>query len=138
MGSKKTNMNTYLPNNHQLHTNKVSCIYNTYMKPIRNLTPADVPLAISLILNYLSTIVFAISGTRLALAAGYSALAAVVSGVITANGGGTIRDIVMRKKLFWIEQPGFIIVSLLCAIAATFITYGSAPGSAMYGVYGYL
>jgi len=108
------------------------------MKPIRNLTPADVPLAISLILNYLATIVFAISGTRLALAMGYSSVVAIVAGVFTANGGGTIRDILMRKKPFWVDQPGFILVSLLCAIAATFITYGAAPGSAMYGVYGYL
>ena len=108
------------------------------MKSTRNLTPADVPLAISLILNYLSTIVFAISGTRLALASGYTTLPAVISGIVTANGGGTIRDIVMKKKPFWIDQPGFIIVSALCAIAATLITYGATPGSAMYGVYGYL
>lgn len=100
--------------------------------------PADVPLAISLVLNYLSTIVFAISGTRLTLATGYSATPAVIAGIITANGGGTIRDFAMGKKPFWIDQPGFIIVSLICSIAATIITYGAAPGSAMYGIYGYL
>ena len=108
------------------------------MKHAHNLIPADVPLAISLILNYLATIVFAISGTRLALASGYTTIPAVISGIVTANAGGTIRDILMRKKPFWIDQPGFIIVALLCAIAATFVTYGAAPGSAMYGVYGYL
>lgn len=108
------------------------------MNPIHKLTPSHIPLAISLILNYLSTIVFAISGTRLALATGYSATIAVASGIVTANGGGTIRDIVMKKKPFWIDQPAFILVSLLAAVAATQFTYGAAPGSAMYGIYGYL
>ena len=108
------------------------------MNPTHKLTPSDVPLSISLILNYLATIVFAISGTRLALATGYSTTPAVLAGIITANGGGAIRDFAMGKKPFWIDQPGFIIVSLLSSIAATLITYGAAPGSTMYGVYGYL
>lgn len=108
------------------------------MKPIHKLTPNDIPIAISLILNYIATIVFAISGTRLTLATGYSPIIAVASGVVTANGGGTIRDIIMKKKPFWVDQPGFILVSVLAAVAATLITYGAAPGSAMYGIYGYL
>jgi len=112
------------------------------MNPIHKLhttlKPANIPLAISLILNYLATIVFAVSGTRVALATGWSKPTAVLAGVVTANGGSTIRDIVLGHTPFWIYQPGFIVVSVVFAIAALFITDGSTPGSAMYGVYGYI
>jgi uncharacterized membrane protein YeiH len=113
-----------------------------YMDPIHKLhaklKPGDIPLAISLILNYLATIVFAVSGTRVALATGWSEPTAVLAGVVTANGGGTIRDIVLGHTPFWIYQPGFLIVSVVFAAAALLIKRGAAPGSAMYGVYGYI
>ena len=112
------------------------------MDPIHKISaklrPANVPLAISLILNYLGTIVFAVSGTRVALAAGWSEPTAVLAGVVTANGGGTIRDMAMGHKPFWIYQPGFIIVSVVFAAVALLIKRGAAPGSAMYGEYGYI
>jgi uncharacterized membrane protein YeiH len=112
------------------------------MDPIHKLhaklKPGNIPFAISLVLNYIATIVFAVSGTRVALATGWSDTTAVLAGVVTANGGGTIRDIAMGHTPFWIYQPGFIIVSLVCAAAALLITRGATPGSAMYGVYGYI
>jgi uncharacterized membrane protein YeiH len=112
------------------------------MDPIHKLhaklKPGDIPLAISLILNYLATIVFAVSGTRVALATGWSEPTAVLAGVVTANGGGTIRDIVLGHTPFWIYQPGFLIVSVVFAAAALLITRGATPGSARYGVYGYI
>lgn len=112
------------------------------MDPIHKIStklkPGDIPLAISMILNYLATIVFAVSGTRVALATGWSEPTAILAGVVTANGGGTIRDIALGHTPFWIYQPGFIIVSVVFAAMALLITRGAKPGSAMYGVYGYI
>ena len=112
------------------------------MDPIHKISaklrPANVPLPISLILNYLGTALFAFSGTRVALTDGWSVTSSMLAGVVTANGGGTIRDMAMGHKPFWIYQPGFIIVSVVFAAVALPIKRGAAPGSAMYGVYGYI
>jgi len=62
--------------------------------------------------------VFAASG---ALAAGRRSLDPVgvlVLALVTATGGGTLRDVLMdRHPVFWIAQPSFITVSIIAAAA---------------------
>lgn len=69
------------------------------------------------ILDFLGVAVFAISG---ALAAGrkhLDLLGVVVIAVVTATGGGTLRDILLdRHPVFWIESPIYLSIILGSAL----------------------
>lgn len=60
--------------------------------------------------------VFAVSG---ALAAGRKSLdllGVVVIAWVTATGGGTLRDLLLDRPVFWIQQPQFLVVALVAAL----------------------
>ena len=63
--------------------------------------------------------VFAISGTLAAGRKSLDWLGVAVIGVVTALGGGTVRDVLLdRHPIFWIARPEFLLVCL----AATALT----------------
>ena len=66
--------------------------------------------------NYAGTFAFAISGIRLASAKQFDWFGAYVVGVVTAVGGGTIRDILLNATPFWMEEPAYLIVSGLALL----------------------
>lgn len=60
--------------------------------------------------------VFAVSG---ALAAGRKSLdllGVVVIAWVTATGGGTLRDLLLDRPVFWVEQPQFLVAALIAAL----------------------
>ncbi|WP_420467417.1 trimeric intracellular cation channel family protein [Panacagrimonas sp.] len=60
--------------------------------------------------------VFAVSG---ALAAGRKSLdllGVVVIATVTATGGGTLRDLLLDRPVFWVQQPQFLMVILAAAL----------------------
>ena len=63
--------------------------------------------------DYLGTLAFAISGIRLAAAKGFDWFGAYVIGFVTAVGGGTVRDILLDIKPFWLVQPSYLIITAL-------------------------
>ena len=63
--------------------------------------------------DYLGTLAFAISGIRLAAGKGLDWFGAYVVGFVTAVGGGTIRDILLDIKPFWLVQPSYLIITAL-------------------------
>ena len=63
--------------------------------------------------DYLGTLAFAISGIRLAAGKGFDWFGAYVVGFVTAVGGGTIRDILLDIKPFWLVQPSYLIITAL-------------------------
>lgn len=63
------------------------------------------------ILEYLGTYAFAISGIRMASDKKFDWLGAYVIGLITATGGGTIRDVMLKKTPFWILDPSYLIIT---------------------------
>ena len=65
----------------------------------------------TIICDYLGTFAFAISGIRLAAAKKFDWFGAYVIGIVTAVGGGTVRDILLNATPFWMEQPSYLIVS---------------------------
>lgn len=69
------------------------------------------------ILEFLGTYAFAISGIRLAAAKKFDWFGAYVVGVVTAVGGGTLRDLMLGLTPFWMDTPIYWIESL-----AAFIT----------------
>ncbi len=92
--------------------------------------------------------VFAISG---ALAAGrkrLDLLGVIVLALVTAVGGGTIRDLLLnRHPIFWLADPTYVIVIVTAALAtipyvrwrpppATALLYADAVGLALFSVAG--
>ena len=63
--------------------------------------------------DYLVTLAFAISGILLAAGKGFDWFGAYVVGFVTAVGGGTIRDILLDIKPFWLVQPSYLIITAL-------------------------
>lgn len=74
------------------------------------------------IIDYLGTFAFAISGIRLASAKKFDWFGAYVVGLVTAIGGGTIRDLLLDQTPFWMLQPSYLIVSGLALV--TVIAFG--------------
>lgn len=66
--------------------------------------------------DYAGTFAFAISGIRLASAKQFDWFGAYVVGLITAVGGGTVRDMLLNATTFWMEQPSYFIVSGLALL----------------------
>ncbi|NDV45773.1 trimeric intracellular cation channel family protein [Paludibacter sp. 221] len=63
------------------------------------------------IIDYIGTFAFAISGIRLASAKKFDWFGAYVIGLVTAIGGGTLRDVLLDITPFWMMQPSYLIVT---------------------------
>jgi uncharacterized membrane protein YeiH len=70
------------------------------------------------IMEYAGTIAFAISGALVAGRKHMDIVGVVVLGTIVAVGGGTTRDLLLGEvPVFWINNPTFVIVGALTALA---------------------
>lgn len=85
------------------------------------------------VIEFIGTMAFAISGIRLASAKQFDWFGAYIVGTATAVGGGTIRDIMLGIPPFWMTNPVYIIccgLSLLYVILFGKKSSGKrAPGS---------
>ena len=63
------------------------------------------------IIEFVGTFAFAISGIRLASAKRFDWFGAYVVGVVTAIGGGTIRDLLLDVTPFWMTNPMYLLCS---------------------------
>lgn len=61
------------------------------------------------ILDFIGTFAFAISGIRLASAKHFDWFGAYVVGLVTAIGGGTIRDVLLNVPPAWMQDPFYVI-----------------------------
>ena len=68
------------------------------------------------ILDYIGTFAFAISGVRLAARKNFDLFGAFVVGFVTAVGGGTLRDLLLDVKPFWMMQPSYALITFLALI----------------------
>lgn len=68
------------------------------------------------VLEFIGTFAFAISGIRLASAKQFDWFGAYVVGVVTAIGGGTIRDVLLDLTPFWMTNPVYLICSGLALL----------------------
>jgi uncharacterized membrane protein YeiH len=108
--------------------------------------PQALPLLLHAI-ELLGVAVFAISG---ALAAGRRSLDLIGVGVIatvTAVGGGTLRDLLLDRTVFWISDPAYLYVCLIAALLTIIyaryrhppdrlILYADALGLALFSISG--
>lgn len=113
-----------------------------------NLSAASPGLPLILhIVELLGVAVFAISG---ALAAGRRSLdliGVVVIATVTAVGGGTLRDLLLDRSVFWIKDPTYLYVCLFAAMLTMLyaryrhppdrlILYADALGLALFTILG--
>lgn len=68
------------------------------------------------ILDFIGTLAFAISGTRLAAAKHFDLFGAYIVGLTTAIGGGTVRDLLLGISPFWMKDPFYLICSAIAVI----------------------
>lgn len=96
-------------------------------------------------LEMLGTAVFAITGVLAVNRRGLDILGAVVLGIVTALGGGTVRDLIIGVPPFWISDFNYVWSALAGALAAFWIgsafrnnyrvlLYLDAVGAALFAV----
>ncbi len=67
-------------------------------------------------IEMLGTVAFAISGIRLSAAKKFDWFGAYVVGLVTAIGGGTVRDILLNIPVFWMQTSSFVTVTFISLI----------------------
>lgn len=70
------------------------------------------------VIDFIGTFAFAISGIRLASAKKFDWFGAYVVGVVTAVGGGTLRDMMLEVTPFWMLNGFYLIVSAFALLFA--------------------
>jgi len=74
-------------------------------------------LTLRVVLEYVGTIAFAISGAVAASRRHMDLVGAVVLAGMVAVGGGTMRDLLLGQPVFWIENPALVVVAVVVAVA---------------------
>lgn len=69
------------------------------------------------VLEYLGTFAGAISGVRLASMKRFDWFGAYVIGFITALGGGTLRDVMLKVHPFWMTDGSYVLTTFLAVVA---------------------
>lgn len=69
------------------------------------------------VLEYAGTFAGAISGVRLACQKRFDWFGAYVIGFITALGGGTLRDVILGVRPFWIHGGSYVLTTFLAVVA---------------------
>lgn len=74
--------------------------------------------ALQYLLGMAGTIAFAVTAVLAVAPRGIDLFGACVMGLITAVGGGTIRDLILEVPVFWATDTDYIWVALLASFAA--------------------
>ncbi len=73
---------------------------------------------ISYALGMAGTVAFAVTAVLAVIPRGIDLFGAIVMGIITAVGGGTIRDLILDVPVFWASDLNYIWVALVSSIIA--------------------
>jgi uncharacterized membrane protein YeiH len=74
-------------------------------------------MSLVLLFTFAGVAVFAASGALAAARKGLDPVGVLVLAIVTATGGGTLRDVLIdRHPIFWISEPSYIGVSALAAL----------------------
>jgi uncharacterized membrane protein YeiH len=69
------------------------------------------------LIDYAGVAVYAVSGALAAARKNLDLLGVVVIATVTAIGGGTVRDVLLNRDVFWIVKPAHLYVILGAALA---------------------
>jgi uncharacterized membrane protein YeiH len=68
----------------------------------------------------LATAIFAVTGVLAAARQNMDVMSFIIIGIVTAVGGGTVRDMTLGAKVFWLQDPAVLYVAAGAAIATFF------------------
>lgn len=68
------------------------------------------------VIEFIGTFAFALSGIRLAASKHYDWLGGFVCGIAVAIGGGTIRDVMLGLRPFWMLSPIYILLTMFAQL----------------------
>ncbi|WP_298258531.1 trimeric intracellular cation channel family protein [uncultured Litoreibacter sp.] len=74
-------------------------------------------------LDYASVFVFALTGALVASRAQLDIVGFVFIACLTAVGGGTVRDVILDRPVFWVDSPSFIVVASIAAFIVFFTAH---------------
>lgn len=77
------------------------------------MSPAD-------LLFLVGAAVFAVTGVLGAVRRDMDVMSFLIVGVVTAIGGGTLRDLMLDQPLFWLAKPAFVYVAASTAVVTFF------------------
>jgi len=69
----------------------------------------------------IGTAIFAITGVLAVSQKELDAFGALVLGVVTSLGGGTLRDLIIGVPVFWVQDNNYVWAAVLASIAAFFV-----------------
>lgn len=73
-------------------------------------------------LGLAASVVCAVTGVLVARDKGVDLFGALMAGVATSLGGGTLRDLLLGRKVFWMADETYLWVTVLTAFVTFFIT----------------
>lgn len=76
----------------------------------------DLEATFLFLIEVVGTIAFAISGIRLAAYKNFDLFGAFTIGLVTATGGGTLRDVMLNLPVFWLQTPIYLAVTAISLI----------------------
>jgi uncharacterized membrane protein YeiH len=85
------------------------------------------PAGLLTVLDYSGVAVFAVSGALAAARKNLDLLGVVVIATVTAIGGGTLRDVLLARPVFWLVQPTYLYVILGAALGTVVYTRRFSP-----------
>ena len=74
-------------------------------------------------LDYASVVVFALTGALVASRSQLDIVGFIFIACLTAVGGGTIRDLLLDRPVFWIATPALLLAAALAAIVVFFTAH---------------
>jgi uncharacterized membrane protein YeiH len=97
------------------------------------------------LVELLGTAVFAMTGVIAVSRRGLDVIGALLLGLVTAVGGGTARDVLMRYPVFWFQDFSYVWAALVGSLAAFFLAaviqnlhrsllYFDAVGAALFAI----
>jgi uncharacterized membrane protein YeiH len=92
-----------------------------------------------------ATAIFAVTGVLAAARQNMDVMSFIIIGIVTAVGGGTLRDMTLGTKVFWLQDPAVLYVAAGAAVATFFLEqrfratyraflYLDAVGTAVFSV----
>lgn len=74
------------------------------------------------VLDHLGIVVAAVAGALMAGRKHLDLVGVLVVAVLASVGGGTLRDVMLDRRVFWLESPGYIVVACVTAGAVFGLT----------------
>jgi uncharacterized membrane protein YeiH len=98
-------------------------------------------------LDIIGITVFAMTGCLVAARKGLDMISFILLGTVTGMGGGTLRDMILNRSVFWVIEPKYLMICAATSIVMFFIAshidryrrwilWGDAIGMAVFTVTG--